>query len=154
MALVRSICRRISTSSYFGSIGGFTPSIRFARCWALAVRPLRRPIGGYMMAIGRTRDAPSFLPRRRPACWIPEPAPARLLETAEVQRSRSLAKSTCGLVGRQPDKHASIGVQMNLNPAVNLGSPAGFCGSSQPWREFRPEQGAAAGRVDGPSDSA
>ena len=41
-----------------------------------------------------------------------------------------------------------------LNPAVSFGSPAGFCGSSQPWREFRPEQGAAAGRVDGPSDSA
>jgi len=42
----------------------------------------------------------------------------------------------------------------NLNSAVGLGSPAGFCGSSQPSREFRPEQGAAAGRVDGPSDSA
>ncbi len=43
---------------------------------------------------------------------------------------------------------------MILNPAVSLGSPAGFCGSSQPWRELRPEQGAAAGRVDGPSDNA
>ncbi len=43
---------------------------------------------------------------------------------------------------------------MILNPGVDFGSPAGFCGPLQPWREFRPERGAAAGRVGGPSGSA